>query len=215
MVTEEQNYTEPVLRVTDEARRFIIEAKQGEEDADNLALYLEVTGKSGDQFQYSMWFEGPEGRRDGDIIIGHDDLDVVIPAASVSSLQGATLDVQDSSGEYGLVLVNPNTPPSDKPDFLRDLDTESDIARQVQAVLEEQVNPQIAAHGGRADLVGLKDKVAYLRLSGGCQGCGLAAVTLSQGIVVAIKEMVPEIEDVVDVTAHQDGQNPYYQAAKK
>ncbi len=215
MPSNEEEYTEPVLHVTDAARRFVVEAKQGEEDADTLALYLEVTGVSGDQFQYSMWFEGPEGRRDGDVIIGHDDLDIVIPAASVASLRGATLDVQESSGEFGLALVNPNTPPSDVPEFLKDLDTDSDTARQVQAVLEEQVNPQIAAHGGRADLVGLKDRVAYLRLSGGCQGCGLAAVTLSQGIVVAIKEMVPEIMDVVDVTAHQDGQNPYYQSAKK
>ena len=91
----------------------------------------------------------------------------------------------------------------------------SAVARSVIAVLEEQVNPQIAMHGGRADLVAVDEGVAYLRLSGGCQGCGLAAVTLGQGITVAIQQAVPEIVDVVDVTSHQDGRNPYYEPAKK
>jgi Fe/S biogenesis protein NfuA len=96
-----------------------------------------------------------------------------------------------------------------------DVDLSDPIAQRVIAVLEEIVNPQIAAHGGRADLVAVDEGIAYLRLGGGCQGCGLAQVTLSQGISVAIKEEVPEILDVVDVTAHDSGTNPYYEAAKK
>jgi Fe/S biogenesis protein NfuA len=70
-------------------------------------------------------------------------------------------------------------------------------------------------HGGRADLVAVEDGTAFLRLSGGCQGCGMAAVTLSQGISVAIQEAIPEITEIVDVTAHEDGSNPYFEAAKK
>ncbi|MGH2683897.1 MAG: NifU family protein, partial [Actinomycetota bacterium] len=69
---------------------------------------------------------------------------------------------------------------------------------------------------GRAELVAVEDdSVAYLRLMGGCVGCGMAAVTLSQGIEVALRESVPEIERVVDVTDHASGTNPYYEAAKK
>ena len=56
---------------------------------------------------------------------------------------------------------------------------------------------------------------AYLRLGGGCQGCGMASVTLNQGIEVAITEAVPEIDDVVDVTDHASGSNPYFEPAKK
>ena len=75
---------------------------------------------------------------------------------------------------------------------------------------------QIAMHGGRADLVAVdEDGVAYLRLSGGCQGCGLAAVTLSQGIEVALRDSVPEVVSVVDVTDHASGANPFYEPAKK
>ena len=82
-------------------------------------------------------------------------------------------------------------------------------------VLEEQINPAIASHGGHAQLVAVEDSIAYLRLGGGCQGCGMAAVTLSQGIEVAILDMVPEITEVIDVTDHSSGDNPYYEAAKK
>jgi Fe/S biogenesis protein NfuA len=89
------------------------------------------------------------------------------------------------------------------------------VALAVLTVLDAEINPAIAAHGGRADLVAVDAGVAYLRLSGGCQGCGLASVTLSQGIEVAILDGVPEIESVVDVTDHASGDNPYFESAKK
>ena len=82
-------------------------------------------------------------------------------------------------------------------------------------VLEQQINPAIASHGGHAELVAVEENIAYLRLSGGCQGCGMASVTLSQGIEVAILDSVPEITEVIDVTDHATGSNPYYEAAKK
>jgi Fe/S biogenesis protein NfuA len=94
-------------------------------------------------------------------------------------------------------------------------DLSGDVAQRLLQVLDEQINPAIAAHGGRADLVAVEGDTAYLRLSGGCAGCGLAAVTLSQGIEVAIRESVPEIVNIVDVTDHASGTNPYYEATKK
>jgi Fe/S biogenesis protein NfuA len=94
------------------------------------------------------------------------------------------------------------------------VDLSGDVAQRVLQVLEQQINPSIAAHGGRADLVAVEDDAAYLRLSGGCAGCGMATVTLSQGIEVAIRDSVPEITRVIDVTDHAAGTNPYYEAAK-
>ena len=94
-------------------------------------------------------------------------------------------------------------------------DLSGDVAQRVLQVLEQQINPGIAAHGGRADLVAVEDDAVYLRLSGGCAGCGMATVTLSQGIEVALRESVPEILQVIDVTDHAAGTNPYYEAAKK
>ena len=91
----------------------------------------------------------------------------------------------------------------------------SELAQRIIAVLDAQVNPSIAMHGGYAELVGVDAGTAYLRLSGGCQGCGLAKVTLSQGIEVALRDAVPELVSVVDVTDHESGTNPYFEAAKK
>src|ERR1039457_1897615 len=92
---------------------------------------------------------------------------------------------------------------------------DTDTARRVTAVLDREVNPSIASHGGHAELAGIEGATAYLRLGGGCQGCGMATVTLSQGIEVAITRAVSEIARVVDVTDHASGTNPYFEQAKK
>jgi Fe/S biogenesis protein NfuA len=72
------------------------------------------------------------------------------------------------------------------------------------------VNPAIASHGGSVKLVEVRDDVVYLEMMGGCQGCGMAAVTLAQGVRRIIMESVPEVRDIVDVTNHEAGSNPYY-----
>ena len=94
-------------------------------------------------------------------------------------------------------------------------DLSGPVPQRVMQVIEEQINPAIAAHGGSAELVAVEDDTAYVRLGGGCVGCGMASVTLGQGIEVAILQAVPEVQRVVDVTDHASGTNPYYEAAKK
>ena len=89
------------------------------------------------------------------------------------------------------------------------------VPERVRQVLDDQINPAIPAHGGSAELVAVEDGTAYLRLGGGCVGCGMVSVTLNQGIEVAITQAVPEVRRVVDVTDHASGTNPYYEAAKK
>ena len=89
---------------------------------------------------------------------------------------------------------------------------ETDEGRAILQVLDERINPSIASHGGHISLIDVKDNNVYVRLEGGCQGCGMADVTLKQGIEVMIKEAIPEIEEVIDVTDHANGRNPYYQA---
>jgi Fe/S biogenesis protein NfuA len=150
---------------------------------------------------------------DPDVLVERDDdLAVAIPAASVELLQGATL-----AFNGGMVMQNPNRPlsPIERMASRPEADLSGEIPQRVIAVLEEQINPAIASHGGYAELVAVEGSIAYLRLAGGCQGCGMAAVTLSQGIEVAILDLVPEISEVVDVTDHASGTNPYFEAAKK
>jgi len=208
---------EPVIAVTDAARAFIAEARAGEADADRLALFIEVSGSQNGTYSYDMWFELASDAAPGDAVQHHDDLSVVVLRQSIDQLRGATLDLgTGADGGPGLVMLNPNTPPRAPGSFsVPEGDLSSPLARRVAEVLENEVNPQIAMHGGRADLVAVEAPVAYVRLSGGCQGCGLAAVTLGQGISVAIRDAIPEITEVVDVTAHEEGSDPYFQSAKK
>ena len=84
----------------------------------------------------------------------------------------------------------------------------------MQQVLDERINPSVASHGGHIALIDVKSDTAYIRLEGGCQGCGMADVTLKQGIEVEIKSAVPTILQVLDVTDHAGGTNPYYSQGK-
>jgi Fe/S biogenesis protein NfuA len=203
-----------VLSVTDEAVALIVETRASEPNADQLALYLEVSGEAAGAYTYDMWFETAADAGASDVLQRFGDLTLVITAASVEKVRGASLE----QGPEGLGIANPNTPPH--PVGFAPAAPASDLSSPVELavleILEAEINPQIASHGGRADLVAVdEDGIAYVRLSGGCQGCGLAEVTLSQGIAVAIQEAVPEIAQVVDVTDHADGTNPYFEAAKK
>jgi Fe-S cluster biogenesis protein NfuA len=87
---------------------------------------------------------------------------------------------------------------------------ETNEARTIQELLETRINPSIASHGGHITLIDVKDDTVFVRLEGGCQGCGMADVTLRQGVEVEIKEAVPSIAHILDVTDHADGKNPYY-----
>jgi Fe/S biogenesis protein NfuA len=206
---------DPILRVTDAARANVINVRAGEADPDALALWLEVVGQANGEYTYDMWFQAAADAGPDDAVQHNDDLAIVIPAASVDKVRGATLDLTGDA-DSGMEIINPNRPePPPRPTGVPESDLSGELAQRVLTVLNDQINPAIASHGGQAELVAVDDDTAYLRLSGGCQGCGMASVTLSQGIEVAIQDAVPEIVRVVDVTDHASGENPYFEAAKK
>ncbi len=216
-MSEPRDEVQPVLTVTPEARATVLEVLANEAESDTLALWLEISGEANGAYAYDMYFQALADSGADDVVQHDDDLPVVVPESSVGRLRGATLDfATDASGEGGLVIVNPNTPPTRAargPSAPDAVDLSDPLAQRVVAVLDEQVNPSIAAHGGRADLVAVENASVYLRLSGGCQGCGMARATLSQGIEVILRESIPEIADIVDVTDHAEGTNPYYEPA--
>ena len=199
-----------IITVTDEAVEAILGIRENEPDAEDLALTVSITGVRNLQFVYELTFIPTEDAADDDALQTFGDLPVVVRADSVDRLEGATITVR----EGGLSIDNPNSPsPAVGADGTAV--AEGPVADRVRQVLEERINPAIAAHGGFAELVAIEDDTAYLRMGGGCQGCGLAQVTLSQGIEVAVKDAVPEINEVVDVTDHASGENPYYESSKK
>jgi Fe/S biogenesis protein NfuA len=199
--------------LTDKARKRVLAMRADEPEPEDLALWVEVVGARGAEFVYDLYFQGLTYADDDDLVVPHEDLAVVVPDGSREFLEGATLDVSRDLLNPGLVLDNPNRPPGgavspEMGEALGELD--GTVEERVTIVLERQINPAIAAHGGHAALAGVDEHgVVSLVLSGGCQGCSMAAQTLRQGIEVALREAVPEITDVVDVTDHAAGTNAY------
>ena len=89
------------------------------------------------------------------------------------------------------------------------------LYEQVARLFDERVNPMVARHGGHVELIDVQDAVVMLRMGGGCQGCGMADVTLRQGIEGMLAQFVPDVRGIVDITDHATGANPYFQASKK
>lgn len=199
-----------VLHVDADALTMILELRENEPGDGEFALSIEVTGFRGSQFSYELAFVALSDKKDGWTEERHGDLAVIFPEADVEKLDGSTLELTDQ----GLAMNNPNSPAP--PTISAPAgDLSGPLVDRVQQVLTEQVNPAIANHGGGAELVSVDGTIAYLRLFGGCQGCGLAQVTLKQGIERILLDSIPELSEVVDVTDHASGSDPYYQSQKK
>ena len=218
MATEE--LTEQVITITEGALEKVLELRAGEPEPDSLGLRIEIVGVNGSEYAYDLAFEPLDARKDTDVTTRHEGLPVVIPAQDIDKLRGATLDVPSSAAQGGLVLRNPNSPSPMGSGPMGSESAESveltgAVDEQVQQLLDQVINPAIAMHGGFTELVAVEDETAYLRLGGGCQGCGLAQVTLSQGIEQAIYEHIPDIKNVIDVTDHGAGDHPYFEPSAK
>ena len=196
----------PVLTVTPAALERVLEIRDGEEDPGTLCLRVAITGTSGTDYTYDLAFDVISELDEADDLSVQGGLTVVVAADSVEEMRGATLDVPSASAQGGLVIRNPNKP---NPLVGRNIELTGDLADKERQQLAEAVNPSLAAHGGFADLVGVEDTTVFVTMGGGCQGCSMSAATLREGIQVAIKEAIPEVTDVVDVTDHEAGDNPF------
>ena len=151
---------------------------------------------------YQLQFVKPEDQAPDDQIVKTQGLEVVIDSATAENLSGSTVDFVDEIAERGFRIDNPNPLWNDP------------LSIKVQDVIDSQINPAIASHGGFVMLLDVKDEKAFIQLGGGCVGCGMVDVTLKSGIEVMILDNIPEITQVIDSTDHASGQNPYYQPSK-
>jgi Fe/S biogenesis protein NfuA len=185
-----------------EAAQQYISNLLADEERQGLALRLEITGRRGNGFQYKLGFVRQDEKAPDDVVVDAGSFQVFIDAESAPNLQGATLAFLDDGERSGFKIENPNAGWTDPK------------AIAIQQLFDEHINPALADHGGFVVLLDVKDDIAYVSLGGGCQGCGMADVTLKQGIEALITEEVPGIRQVVDSTDHASGTNPFYQPAK-
>ena len=195
-----------VIEISDIALERILELRNAE-TIPGLALGLRVAGVGANGFVYETAFVRPEDVNEADHVEKHGDLPVAIPPTSVGQLQGSVLDITEAGG---LVIRNPNPA---TPELATEGDTvelTGTVEERITQLLDTHINPAIASHGGFVRLLNVDGSTAELEMGGGCQGCGLAAMTLRNGIESAIKHNIPEIEEIVDATDHMAGTNPYY-----
>jgi Fe/S biogenesis protein NfuA len=189
--------TSPLLTVTPDARAKIDSVRSSNDFLDAL-LRVKVAGRSGPRLQYEIALEDPRDRTDADLAVDLGGLTIVVDPDSADQLTGSTIDLDQNITGGGLRVDNPNEGWRDP------------LARAVQAVLDTKINPGVGGHGGVVSLIDVREGTAYMRFGGGCQGCAAVDVTLRAGVEAALREEVPEISAVVDVTDHAAGENPYY-----
>lgn len=193
-----------MLTVTEIARKKILEVREGE-GRKSAGLRVIVRNGGTARVEYALHFVEPETGLPGDVLVDAGGFNIHIDPDSAPFLKDATLDYVEGLLESGFKVDAPNAAPAPP---------SGPLAEALQKVIDEKINPAVASHGGWVALVGVDQDTAYLRLGGGCQGCGMANVTLKQGIEVMIREHVPAITKVLDVTDHAGGKNPYYQPSK-
>jgi|694.fasta_scaffold122376_3 Fe/S biogenesis protein NfuA len=199
-----------VLTVAPEALEQILSIRDTEEDPGAICLRVEIKGVKGTDFDYDLgWATIAELDAEDDLSV-QGGLSVVVAAGSINDMRGATLDVPRSAGQGGFVIKNPNRPAPVNPLDGRSIELTGDVPDKVTQLLEEVINPGLAQHGGFAALVGVDDTTVFLTMGGGCQGCAMSAATLRDGITTSILEAIPEVTEVIDVTDHNAGDNPFY-----
>jgi Fe-S cluster biogenesis protein NfuA len=137
------------------------------------------------------------------VLISHDEITVNKgahdPWQAVGPKIGAAIREHIASGEPAVSdEVRSRIPPADE------------IRSRVEEILESEINPSVASHGGVVHLLDVRENNLFIQMGGGCQGCGQAKVTLKYGVEAAIRQAVPEVGAILDVTDHAAGRNPYY-----
>ncbi len=191
-----------MIKITDIAQQKIREAIKNNTDS-VIGIRMLAQAHSPFQVQYGLAFVTEKGASPKDIVINFEGFNIYIEEDLKAHLEGVTLDFQDGVHGSGFKFLDtPRVPKEYK----------GTIAEKVVKVIDEEINPSIAGHGGFVSLVDIKGTEVIIRMGGGCQGCGMANVTLKEGIEVALKRAIPEITAIYDVTEHANGKNPYYKS---
>ena len=205
-----------MIEITDFAKKRIdVLMRQQKEDHQKTIAGLRLSMKGAiPNVEYGLAFVEAGKEEPGDISVEANGIKVFMELKNGKFLEDVKIDFIQTLQQNGFKVDNPKvvSTPASAPETPANLNSPEAIA--VQRVLDTEINPGVASHGGQVTLVDVKDQVAYVRLGGGCQGCGMASVTLQQGVITAIKKAVPTIQNVMDVTDHAGGNNPYYSGPK-
>ena len=192
-----------MIEITQNAQTYFQRLIEQQDD-EELALRLSVNHAGTPGASCDLQFcPGGQSMPD-DLELEFTGFSLFVAKASAPWLEKAQIDFEEDSTGGQLTIKAPGIKGSEP-------DSEATLEDRVGWLLETEVNPSLASHGGRVALVEITEqKEVILQFGGGCQGCGMADVTLKQGIEQTLMRHIPEITAVMDSTDHQSGNNPYY-----
>lgn len=196
-----------MIKFTDRARDMVT-SFLGEGDDAGQALRIRVSGESTSP-TFDLTLVDPAEKFLDEIVVDADGFDVYLRESDTTLLEGATVDYVDRVNESGFEVRPADGGVPQVTNRRGKGEPTGEIADSVREILEAQVNPAIASHGGLISLVDVKETEIYVEMSGGCQGCALSAMTLRQSVERMLREAVPELTAVHDITDHASGDNPY------
>jgi Fe/S biogenesis protein NfuA len=193
-----------VIQVTDAAREYFAKLIE-QQDEDGLGLRIQVLLPGTARAECDLQFCPKGAENADDERLGLGGFDLFVARDSVSWLEDAEIDFEQEETGGQLSIRAPGIRGSAPGD-------DSPLTERVTWVVENEINPQLASHGGHVRLVDITEKTeVVLEFGGGCHGCGMADVTLKEGIAKTLQGRFPEISAIVDATDHATGENPYYQ----
>ncbi|MDE2980886.1 MAG: NifU family protein [Gemmatimonadota bacterium] len=193
------------LTFTDKARDMVVSFMDMEEDG-LQALRIAVDG-SPFAPNYELTLVDAEQRAATDVEVDAGSFTVLVDEASVERLNGAKVDFVEKIQESGFQITpDPNATKA----AMDDAGPSGELADRVSQVLDTEINPAIAAHGGVINLVDVQGTEIFIEMAGGCQGCAMSRMTLRQGVERMVSQSVPEVTAIHDVTDHASGENPYF-----
>ena len=193
------------LNFSDKARDMVTSFMDLEEDGPQ-ALRIAVEG-SPFAPNYELTLVDAASRAESDLEVDAGSFKVLVDGGSAERLNGATVDFVETIQESGFQI----TPDPDAAKAALDgAGPAGELADRVTHVLDTEINPAIAAHGGVINLVDVRGTEIFIEMAGGCQGCAMSRMTLRQGVERMVSQSVPEVTAIHDVTDHASGDNPYF-----
>jgi Fe/S biogenesis protein NfuA len=192
-----------MIEITKSAQEYFARLIK-QQDMDDIGLHLTVNKPGTALASCDLQFHVPGQSGDKELEFKYDDFSLYIPEGIERWLDNAKIDFETTDAGSQLTIKAPGIK-GKKPD------DSADLAEKIAWVLEGEINPGLASHGGMVSLETITpDNEVVLRFGGGCHGCGMVNQTLQGGIEKTLKEYFPEITAVIDATDHATGENPYY-----
>ena len=192
-----------MITLTDKALE-VVRSYLDKSDGEFTALRIGISGGSPLSPDFELTLVGPDDITESEREVAAGDMTIVVEEEFVDRLEGATVDFIKRVNESGFEVKLAETETAAAPTL------EGPLAERVKTVLDTEINPAIASHGGSITLVGVEDTEIYLQMGGGCQGCAMSRMTLRQGVERMVRQAVPEVTVIHDVTDHESGENPFF-----